>query len=258
MLLLMATLDLRSARYYRNACNSFRAPAVTMSTAEVATLIELLADSTSTLPDEAAAAITALEAIQQRRFQEYDGLDYDPSGRWKVLSYDPLRARLSKLSTTLASPCEVFVENDGPADFQSECRLTMDVIPSGGDSPVRVNCRGVIAQGEEAISVIWLRAGIRMMTDAQEAERALQMVESAISPSLPPGAIRCKLRIAWLSSELVVLRDSASGVAVLQRQPEPDGEADAEGEQASPSSAGDGADDDDEADESELWVGSPY
>ena len=207
------------------------------ATDPIAELIASLGPDSVALPASAKAPLAALTALGEQ--------EGDPSGRWRVLSYDALRDWLSskKVPLTNMGSCEVRVSMDGPNFGQNNVVLTAEV-DTGGEL-VQLRAGGVVALGDDDCGVVFLRCTAACGTDAFE------RVEAALAPDLPPGAIRAKLRLLHLAEELCVLQSDDGGHIVLQRLPDEDGEAEERSWDDEP--------DDEPDDEAEmLWIGSPY
>ena len=200
-----------------------RAPRVCLSSANdlVTALVDEIgagADTTTTLE--------ALEAV--------GGFDGEPSGRWKALSFNKLQSRLEELDTTVLSLCELRVSDDGPEFMQNELHLSF-VLSAGDSAPVRVTCSGVVSFRDDDIGVVLLRAIMLPVSEDSDDESGFDAVEEALSPHLPPGAIRARLPLIHLDETICALKDGAGGVVVLQREEAvEDVEADVFGEKAGP------------------------
>ena len=189
--------------------------------ADVAALLSLLVHTASTdeegtvVPPAARATLGALEAVWAAG--DIDGYDVDPAGRWRVVTFTGMRARLAELSLPLVSmaSCELIVADSGPAAYQSEVQLDMVVDARG--QPVRVSWGGVVALEEREAAAVFLRAEAFPATKGLSDESGLDVVEAALAPSLPPGAIRARLPIAWLDESVCALRLPGSGILVLER-----------------------------------------
>ena len=254
-----------------------RAPPVKLSAnVHVANLLDALAASAEHAMLE---EIKALEATWKSDKNELDGLDFDPSGTWMLLSFDSLARRFSEMSIPFSSSNnaigEVQISSGGPAQFQNDCCIAASVQPRSDDADeVHLSWGGVVALGESDVSVVLLRADMSTPPGASNPcpDASMDLVEAALEPHLPPGAIRAKLQLAWIDEEVCILREGSGGVVVLRRlfatneealvvggvaeSPVEDGEeeeAQDTEEEAAEASAEDPAED-----ERELWVGSPY
>lgn len=243
-------------------------PIVLANNVHVTSLLDALASSAFTpFPAIAAEALAELEKVDKS--DRLDGLDVDPTGRWAILSFDSLCARLSELSTPVIAEeaCgHVEISDRGPMAFQNDCCMTMSVQPSGDAADVvLLSCRGVVALDESDASVVFLAAKMSTPLGASmpSTEQSMDLVQAALEPQLPPGAIRARLELVWIDEDVCVLRESTGGVVVLQRVPTDDGPASGGSEvgDAPPEEVGEEDEEDDEDDEAgvrELWVGSPF
>ena len=241
-------------------CPATRLCAADAAEPHVAALLESLAiTADGTFNEAAAASLLALETIEV----DYNGYDIDPAGRWRVLSFDALRCQCSELGVPLMSSvgsCSLSVSGGGPADFQNDIELRFEVVPQASGERIQMACRGVVALSEEHASVVFLRADMQPVEAAAAeaaAESAMQAVEAAVLPILPPGAIRSRLDLAWIDETVCVLRDpeTEGGIIVLQRLSSDGEETPGQGCWGDAEDA-EGEDEDDGM--TTLWVGSPY
>ena len=228
----------------------------------------ILADGFFTSAAE--SALEALEAVEV----DYDGYDIDPAGSWRILSFYTLGSQLLKHNVPLKSlsSCVVQVSDGGPANFQNDMSLSMTIQPIGQGEEVQLSFRGVLGLSEEHAGVVFLRADVAAPPGESDecSEAALDAAAESVAPSLPPGAIRAQLKIAWIDETICVLREPMGegastpvlprpgGVIVLQRISPPPSEdvPDAVFEEGPES---DDANYDDEEDGTRnIWVGSPY
>lgn len=194
----------------------------------------------------AAAACAELEQLGE--------LEGDPRGSWRLRSCKAMTrfAALKSAPLTTMRSCRLFVSEDGPALGQFDAWFEFEL--NASDDPalaVRLRFSGVVGFADyDLCSAVWLRADALPPTHG-----GFALVQAALAPSLPPGAIRAKHDVLWLDEELCVLRsgpkDAPDSLVVLQRADEDFDRGDADDDVVE--------DEDDDVDEGEeLWVGSPY